>query len=722
MKHPYQDSSLALNARVDDLLSRMTIEEKVGQLMQLNGQFGTEEIIKKYQPASLLHINGADADTAIRQALATRLGIPVLLADDGIHGHSFWAGATIFPTQLGMAGSWNTLRMEQAARITAREMRATGIKWTFSPVLCIARDLRWGRVDETFGEDPFLIGEFAEAMVRGYQNGGLGDPDAVLATAKHFAGYSETEGGRDASEGDTSRRKLRSFFLPPFERVARSGCMAFMTGYQSTEGVPSTANHWLLKEVLRDEWGFDGVTVTDWDNVGRLVTEQFTCADFIEAATVAVRAGNDLMMVTPQFYEGALEALKIGKLQESEIDPIVRRVLSLKFSMGLFENPGYSDPMRIQNQIGCAEHQALNLDIARESLILLHNDGYLPAQADKLRRIAVIGPNADDPLAQLGDWSLGSGQMDGSNGKVHPRSTIVTVLDGLRSLAAPGCKVEYQAGCSIESRNSSGIPAAVKLAKSSDLTVLVVGDNLSLTGEMKSTATLNLQGAQEQLVTEILSTGKPVVVVLVNSKPLALPECIGQSRAIIEAFNPGMQGGRAIAELIFGLIEPVGKLTISIPHHVGQLPVYYNQIRGQHGNRYADMTQDPAYPFGHGLSYTRLVIFDLKVLTPEIQVNDLFKVKLLVKNIGKRPGVEVVQLYIEDVVTSCTWAHHELKAYARVTLAAGENREIELSVPASELSIVDANGKRIVEAGKFKVHVGNSSRLADCLSADFIVV
>ncbi|WP_438028928.1 glycoside hydrolase family 3 N-terminal domain-containing protein [Sorangium sp. So ce233] len=719
----YRDAKQPVDRRVEDLLSRMTLDEKVGQLMQLDAQGDLEDAIGRMKVGSLLHCNGKDADVAIRRALGTRLGIPVLMADDGIHGHSFWAGATIFPTQLGMACSWDPGLLEQVARVTAMEMRATGLKWTFSPVLCLTRDLRWGRVGETFGEDPYLIGELACAMVKGYQGKGLDDPDAVLATAKHYAGYSETLGGRDASEANISRRYLRSYFLPPFERAAQSGCMAFMTGYQSMDGIPATANRWLLTEVLKEEWGFKGIVVTDWNNVANLVLDQKVCKDMAEAAAVAVRSGNDLMMATPQFYEGAQEAVRRGLLAEPEIDAVVRRVLSLKFSLGLFEDPGYSSEQRIKEVIGCAAHRDLNLEVARASLVLLKNDGLLPLPggAAPLRRIAVIGPNADDPIAQLGDWSLGSGQMSGGNGPQHPRSSIVTIVDGIRELAPAGCEVVHAAGCSVVSEDESGIAAAVELARGADVVVLVVGDRIEFIGETKSTATLELMGGQRALADAIARAGVPTVVVLVNSKPLVLPRSVLGAAALFEAFNPGMMGGRAVAEAIFGRLNPSGKLTISFPHHVGQQPVFYNQARGQHGSRYADLTQEPAFAFGFGLSYTRFAYADLKVLTPSVARDGTASFEVTVTNAGGREGVEIVQLYIEDLVTSSTWALKELKAFRRLTLAAGEARTVRFDVPASELSLLDAEGRRVVEPGDFRVHIGASSRPQDLVSAGFAV-
>ncbi len=321
----------------------MTLEEKVGQVMQLDARGDDLSFINTRQPGSILHFLGEKVNRAIDLAAQNRLAIPLLIGEDAIHGHSFWKGATIFPTQLALAASWNPELLEQVGRVTAEEVIPTGIHWTFSPVFCLTRDLRWGRTGETFGEDPYLIGELGAALIRGYQGQGLDDPTAILATAKHYAGYSETQGGRDASEADISRRKLRSYFLPPFERAARAGAMTFMTGYQSMEGVPSTANRWLLSEVLRDEWGFRGIVVTDWDNVGRLVKEQKICATYADAAITAIRAGNDLMMTTPEFYEGAIEAVRSGRLAESEIDAPCARMLALKFRMGLFENPRRAD-------------------------------------------------------------------------------------------------------------------------------------------------------------------------------------------------------------------------------------------------------------------------------------------------------------------------------------------------------------------------------------------
>ncbi|RPF30421.1 beta-glucosidase [Streptomyces sp. TLI_185] len=751
----YRDPSRPLEERLEDLLARMTLPEKVGQMLQLDARGDLEDAVATKLAGSILHASPERMHAAVKLAAATRLGIPLLVADDCIHGHSFWPGATIFPTQLGMACTWDTELIERMARATAVEVAATGIHWTFSPVLCITRDLRWGRVNETFGEDPVLIGELGAAMVRGYQGAGLDDPTAVLACAKHFAGYSETQGGRDASEADLSRRKLRSWFLPPFERAAREGCRTFMLGYQAMDGVPITANKWLLNDVLKGEWEFTGTLVTDWDNVGRMVWEQQVCADAVEAAVVAVQAGNDLVMTTPDFFEGAQEAVAQGRLREEEIDEAVRRILKLKMELGLFEDPRAPDRTRQTDVIGCAEHAALNLELARRSLVLLRNDGTLPLDggltvdgqghtltAGGPRTIALIGPNGDDPQAMLGDWAGASGQVDWMPDG-HPRETVTTVLDGFRAAVPDGWTVTYARGADIgrlvpdpqgpvypdgQPRPPLFAPApvdealiaeAVSLARAAHYVVAVVGDTVALTGETCSTATLELQGGQVTLLEALVATGTPVVVVLVHGKPSVLPDAALSAAALIEAFNPGMRGGQAVAELVLGLIEPSGRLPLSVPRHVGQQPVYYNQVRGQHGDRYADLTQEPLFVFGEGLSYSTIEYTDLAILEEVVAWDGVVRAEVTVSNTGTRPVLETVQAYTTDLVTSVTWAERELKAWRQVTVPPGESVRVRLAIPAAACSLVDAEGRRIVEPGAFDLLVGPSSRASDLLRARF---
>ena len=772
---PYKNPDLSAGGRIADLLSRMTLEEKVGQMMQLDARGGDlEDLIVNKHVGSILHTSPENLSRAAKTVNEkTRLGIPLIIGDDCIHGYSFWPGATIFPSQLGMAVSWDPDKVKAAGRATAEEVSCTGVHWTFSPVLCIARDTRWGRVDETFGEDPMLIGELASAMVKGYQGGAKAGEElpknAILACAKHFAGYSETQGGRDASEADLSHRKLESWFLPPFERVAKEGCGTFMLGYESIEGVPVTFNKWLLTDKLRGAWKYNGTLITDWDNVGRSVWEQHVKPDCVHAAADAVKAGNDLVMTTPQFYEGAIEAVKTGLLDESLIDDAVSRILALKFRLGLFEDPRLPDAERIKAVIGSAEHQQTNLELARESVALLRNDGTLPFAASKAKRIAVVGPLADDAQNQLGDWTGNSGQVswmpDG-----QPRNMITTVFDGLKRLAGDDCEVIYSRGANIvdlvtdpagelypdgQPRPKIGVSAAIDQemldeavanARQADLIVAVVGDTVQLTGETCSTATLELLGGQnallDALATVAQETGKPMVTVLISSKPQILPASIvGEmgvfakrvsdpetgTGSILWAANPGMQGGRAVAEIIFGLTNPSGRLPVTFPRHAGQLPVYYNQIRGQHGDRYADLTQDPAFAFGEGLSYTTFEYGEPTVAGGASNADGTFakadtvRAEITLTNTGKRAGVEVVQAYIGDVVTSYSWTDRELKAFQRVELEPGETKIVAFDIPVADCTIVDPDANRIVEPGEFELLVGHSSRREDLKRAVFTV-
>lgn len=768
---PYKNPELPTEERIADLLGRMTLEEKVGQMMQLDARSGDlDDLIVNKHVGSILHTSPSDLPKAVETVnTQTRLGIPLVIGDDCIHGYSFWPGATIFPEQLGMATTWDSEKVQAAGRATAEEVSTTGVHWTFSPVLCIARDTRWGRVGETFGEDPYLIGEMASSIVKGYQGGAkAGEPlakDAILACAKHFAGYSETQGGRDASEADLSHRKLESWFLPPFERVAKEGCGTFMLGYESIEGVPVTFNKWLLSDRLRGAWNYQGTLITDWDNVGRSVWEQKVKPDYVQAAADAVKSGNDLVMTTPKFYEGAIEAVKTGLLDESLIDAAVARILALKFRLGLFEDPRLPDQERINAVIGSEEHQQLNLEVAREAVALLKNNGSLPFNAAGAKRIAVVGPLADDAQTQLGDWAGSSGQInwmpDG-----HPREMITTVLDGFKQLSPEGCEVVYSRGANIvdlvpdpegefypdgQPRPKIGVSAkldralldeAVENARQSDLIVAVVGDVIQAIGEGCSTATLELLGGQNALIDALSNvareTGKPFVVVLVSSKPQVLPaSVIGTNGVIVDetpaegtsallwAPSPGMKGGQAIAEIILGETEPSGRLPITFPRHAGQLPVYYNQIRGQHGNRYADLTQNPAFAFGEGLSYTTFEYGEPTVTNvPESGMfaeTDTVHAEITLTNTGDRKGTEVVQLYIGDIVTSYSWTDRELKAFQRVELEPGESETVAFDIPVSDCTIVDSEANRIVEPGEFEVLIGHSSRREDLKRTTFTV-
>lgn len=740
----YLDPALPVADRVADLLGRMTLPEKVGQMIQMHTYDGVPHLIEELHVGSILHASPERLELAHSLVEQTRLRIPLLIGEDCIHGHSFFKGATIYPTQLGMAATFDPALVERVARATAVEVSVTGIHWTFSPVLCIARDLRWGRVSETFGEDPYLLGELGAAMVRGYQGDGLSDPTAILATAKHFAGYSETQGGRDASEADISRRKLRSWYLPPFERVARAGCATFMLGYQATDGVPITVNEWLLKEVMRDEWGYQGTLITDWDNVGNLVREQRLFPDYARAAAAAVNAGNDMIMTTPAFFQGAQDAVAQGLLAEERIDEAVARILTLKFELGLFEDVRKADVARQAAVIGAPEHRDLNLEVARRSLVLLENDGLLPLPGDRPLTLAVVGPNADDADWMLGDWAGRSGQADWL-AEGHPRELTATVLDGLRAVAPAGSEIRHARGAEIittgpdpkgaffpdgQPRPHIAMPVdpdpaliaeAVEAARGADAVVAVLGDRIELVGEGKSTATLELLGGQVALLDALVESGTPVVLVVLASKPHVLPPSAERAAAVVWAANPGMAGGTALAELLLGAIEPSGRLPISWPRHVGQQPTFYNQIDAQHGYRYADLTQEPRWVFGEGLSYSSATYAHLRLAAETLTAADTIAATVSVTNTGARPVRETVQAYIRDVNTSATWADRELKGFAQVDLAPGESADVTVSIPVAACTMVTAGGARIVEPGAFQVLVGPSSRLSDLLVADLIV-
>jgi len=717
----YQDPHRPIEERVADLLSRMTIEEKIGQMTQLDGRQEAGRWLREKHVGSFLHTMGPLTQELQRLAEQSRLGIPIIFGIDAIHGHAFWPTATVFPTQLGLASTWNPELVEEIGRITATEASYTGVQWTFSPVLDTARDLRWGRIDETFGEDPYLVGLLGSALVHGYQGSDLADPHTILACAKHYAGYSGTQGGRDSAEADISERAMRSLFLRPFHDAVRAGCATVMAGYHAVDGTPCSANRRLLREVLREEWGFAGFVVTDWNNVGWLLYLQNVCATMEEAVQVAVEAGNDVAMSTPEFVEAAVSLVQSGRLDVALVDEAVRRILRLKFQLGLFDHNRYVDLEEGERIIGCARHRQVALESACQSVVLLKNEGALLPLRGDLRRIAVLGPNADDVRAQLGDWVSWSGQLDAAGLPERPRESIVTVLDGIRQRAGAACRVDYARGCDVLDPSMEGIAEAAALARRADVAVVVVGDTLALTGEGRDRANLDLSGAQQPLLEAVYASGTPMVVVLVNSKPLSIPWVAEHAHAILEAWNPGLEGGTAVAGMLFGDRNPSGKLAISFPYHVGQQSVYYNQIRGWHGGQYADMPREPLFPFGYGLSYTRFAISNLKVLAKELAAGEPLRVEVDVENSGERAGVEVVQLYVHDVTSSVTTPVMELKAFQRVELEPGEKKTVRLEVPYERVALVNRDLETVVEPGEFEVMVGNSSRDEDLLKDKFVV-
>lgn len=720
---PYQDPELSPSNRARDLLGRMTLEQKVGQMIQSDGRKQAEEQVLTQRVGSFLHILGEPTVKLQKLAEETGLGIPLIFGIDAIHGHGFWPGATVFPTQLALSCAWNPELCEIMGRVTAREMAATGLHWTFSPVLCLTRDLRWGRVGETFGEDPFLLGQLGKGLLRGYQGRNLSDPNSVLACAKHYAGYSETVGGRDASEAEISERKLRTYFLPPFREMVRAGCRSFMTAYQCIDGVACVVNRWLLTEVLRDEWGFEGFVITDWNNVGRAHTEQRLYPSVEAVVPDAVRAGNDMIMCTAEFYEAALSQVRKGNLDPVDIERCSRRILEHKFALGLFDHKRYPPIETAAEVVGCAEHRESLLQSALESIVLLKN-GSAPGPptlpfGPNLRRIAVVGPNADDALAQLGDWSFGSGQA-GLTTQGHPRHLISTVLDGIRERADKGSVIiDYARGCDILSSHSSGITEAARLAGAADVAIAVVGDELSQIGETNDRSELELSGGQIPLLKALKATGTPLVVVLINSKPLCIPWVAEQADAVLEAFNPGMRGGEAIARILFGDANPMGKLTISFPRAVGEQPVYYQQIPGWHGSRNGFYNTEALYPFGYGLSYTTFTYGNLKLERARIKRGQTVTVYVDVTNTGRRAGTEIVQLYLNDVYSTLSTPNKSLKDFRRLSLEPSQTKRVRFEVEFEALGFIDQKGQLVVEPGEFEILVGSSSRDQDLLRARF---
>ncbi len=737
----YKDKNRSVEERVRDLLSRMTAEEKLGQMVQLPAKQGiaAENFIDKLEEwhvGSFLHCTGDTMAKIQERAAKTRLGIPVIFGIDAIHGHCFDEDGTVFPTQLAMSCSWDPDLLRRAARVTAREVRADGIHWTFSPVLCVGRDTRWGRVDETFGEDPWLIGVLGTAMVKGYQgdassmsdlwSADLWPSDSILACVKHFVAYGEATGGRDAYEAEVSQRKLLSLFLPPFEKAIKEGGAAtVMTAYEAIDGVPATVNSWLLRKTLKEDWGFSGFVVTDWDNVGALSRRQTVAADGKQAALEAVKAGNDMIMTTPEFYLNALELYREGKLSDADLDDSVARILRLKFRLGLFDERRFADPAARETVVGNPEHWAVALEASRKALTLLINRDALPIRQTEGRRILVTGPNAADIRAQLGDWSFGSMQAGVVNSDFHRKDTV-TVLQALQDAAAPrGYTVDYIKGADCLDDTFDEISAAVEAARNADYVVACVGDTIELHGEGRDRSELELTGKQEELLKALRPVAKRLIVVFIASKPLALGWVKDHADALLCAFNPGAKGGVAVKEALFGELNPSGRLTISFPRSAGQLPVHYDRYRGWHsmnpGNaeRYIDSTEEAVFSFGEGLSYTRFEYSSLRVLSPEITTGESPAFQVTVKNTGTVAGTETVQLYVRDLVSSVTTACKNLRAFTQVNLAPGESADVRLEAAYHDLALVTPDLQRVVEPGDFEVMVGHSSRDADLLVGRF---
>ena len=703
------------DARVDALLERMTLEEKAAQMIQVPYAIvGREEALRwaRLGAGSFLHVLGDDAREVQREALGSRLGIPVLFGIDAVHGHALNDRATIFPSQLAVACSWDPALVEEMGRVTAREVAADGLHWTFSPVLCLGRDTRWGRMDETFGEDPYLAGELGAAIVRGYQgSGSLEDDEHILACAKHYIGYGEAVGARDSCDTEMTYRKLRETFLPPFARAVEAGCATVMTAYGSIDGTPFTADPVSLREILRGELGFDGFVVTDWDNVRSLAERQHVAADVEQASVMAAGAGNDMIMTTTAFYDAVIRAVREERLEECVLDEAVRHILTVKCRMGLFEKP---EKTGRPGCLGCEEHLQAAREAARRSIVLLKNDGVLPLRRE-MKRVAVIGANADDIRAQLGDWTYFTHPLP--QPQRPARRPYTTVREGIEAACrARGAQCVYHRGCGVLPSAQDDVAGAVRAAQGADAIVLVVGDEISQIGEEKDRACLELSGRQMELYRALRALGVPLITVLLASKPLAVGEAAEGADAFLCAFNGGLFGGEAVAGAIFGDFNPCGRLPISFPRASGQVPVYYNQLPGWHtkpDRGYCDLPRGPLFAFGEGMGYAGFACSDLtmdeKTLTAGVTVS----------NTGACEGTETLQFYLRDVAGSVLTPVKRLIGFAQTTLMPGAQARVTVTFPRSAFALVNRRGERVVEPGEFVLMAGHSSRDEDLLSTAF---
>ena len=698
----YLDSSQPIEVRVEDLLRRMTLEEKIGQMCQYSGITREyEQRIREGKVGSLLNVFGAEEINRVQRiAVAeSRLGIPLLFGLDVLHGYK-----TIFPIPLGLASTWDPEAVKRVASIAAAEASADGVRWTFAPMVDIARDPRWGRIAEGAGEDPYLGSVMARAYVEGYQGSSLSDPNAVVACPKHYVAYGGAEGGRDYNTVDISERTLREIYLPPFKAAIEAGAETIMSAFNELNGIPASANPYTLKTILRGEWDFKGFVVSDWNAIGELINHGIA-EDIYEAAEKALKAGVDMDMQGDVYRRALISLVREGKISEDLIDEAVRRILRVKFKLGLFERP-YVDPDRARKIIKCREHIEVALEIARKSIVLLKNEGNLLPLSKNISSVAVIGPLADDHEAPLGPWSCLGDPKD-----------VITVLEGIKSKVSSETKVLYAKGCDIDGYSREGFDEAVKVAKESKVAILVLGESRDMSGEAACRANLDLPGVQEDLLREIHATGVPIVLVLMNGRPLSISWPAEHVPAIIEAWFPGIQAGHAIADVIFGDYNPGGKLPVTFPRTVGQVPIYYNHKNTgrpplpdvKWTSKYLDVPYTPLFPFGHGLSYTRFEYTGLEINPKEVGLGDTVSIKFKVKNVGDREGDEVVQLYIRDLVATVTRPVKELKGFKRITLKPGEEKTVELKLTLKDISFLNHEMKRVVEPGEIKVMVGSSS-------------
>lgn len=739
----YKDASVPVEKRVEDLLSRMTLEEKVGQMNQFVGLehirkneaslseedlrnntanafypgFSADSVAdwtRKGLVGSFLHVLTIEEANYLQSlAMQSRLAIPVIFGIDAIHGNANAPDNTVYPTNIGLAGTFDLDLAYRIARETAAEMRAMNMHWTFNPNVEVARDPRWGRVGETFGEDPYLVSKMGVQTVKGYQ-GDLSSDD-VLACIKHFAGGSQPINGTNGSPTDLSERTIREVFFPPFEEGVKAGAMSLMTAHNELNGIPCHSNDWLMEDVLRGEWDFRGFVVSDWMDIEHIYDLHATAENLKEAFYQSIMAGMDMHMHGVYWNEYVCELVREGRIPESRIDESVRRILDIKFRLGLFEQP-YADENTTMDVRLCDEHRNTALEAARKSVVLLKNDGLLPLSKDRYRRVLVTGINADDHNI-LGDWSAD-----------QKAENVITVLEGLKMVSPETDFVFVDQGWDPRNMSRAKVDRAASVARTCDLNIVVAGEYMyrgrwteRTSGEDTDRSDIDLVGLQNELIRKVAASGKPTILVLVSGRPLGTEWAAEHLPALINAWEPGMYGGQAIAEIMYGKVNPSAKLAVTIPRSVGQTQMIYNHKPSQYFHPYAVTPSTPLYPFGYGLSYNTYEYSDLTIDKEEMTAEQTLKVSVKVKNTGKMAGDEIVQLYIRDCFSQVTRPVKELKDFARIPLAPGEEKTVEFTVTPDKLMFLDRHLDPIVEPGEFILMVGPSSADSDLLRKSFRV-
>ena len=741
-KVDYKDPNAPIEKRVEALLSQMTIEEKVGQMNQFCGVRHVEKRDKKaqadnqdaqgYYPGinadtlrkwtqqgligSYLHVLEDDeANELQRLAMSSRLGIPLIFGIDAIHGNCLAPNNTAYPTSIGQACSFDTEMAYTIARQCAKEMRAMNMHWTFNPNIDVARDARWGRVGETFGEDTYLVSQMGLAHIKGYQ-GDMQGGDDVLACIKHCIADSQPVNGANHAPSDISERTLHEVFLPPYEVAIREGLAgSLMTAHNEINGVPCHKSKWLMQDKMRDEYGFTGFVVSDWMDIERIHTLHKAAPSRKEAYYQSIMAGMDMHMHGIHWNEEVVELVKEGRIPESRIDESVRRILTAKFRLGLFENP-YCNEAEGKKIRMCEEHRATALEAARNSIVLLKNDGILPLDVKKYKRVLVTGINADDENI-MGDWAA-----------PQKPENVTTILEGLRQVAPQTNFLFVDQGNTPKKMKQENVDKAARLARTVDLNIVVAGETSlrarrggKTCGENQDRAEIHLYGLQQDLVKKVYASGKPTILVIVAGRPQAVVWEDEHLPAIVCAWEPGMVGGQAVAEILYGKVNPSAKLAITFPRCSGQIQMYYNHKPSHYRYKLQDIPNKPLYPFGFGLSYTSYEYSDLQLSKSEISTDENIEASVTVKNTGARDGVEIAQLYIRDCYSDVTRPVKELKGFERVALKAGESKRISFTLTPEHLRYYNIEMERVVEPGTFKVMVGPSSQDKDLLTAEFEV-